>query len=103
MAVNPEWISAHATFHAALVAACGSRRLLALHAQLYEQSERYRGLSAHADSARKVHDEHQEIVDRALARDADGLIASTLEHMRMTTRLIVTAARGDAAPATVAA
>lgn len=96
LAVNPEWISAHAAFHTALVAACGSRRLLALHAQLYEQSERYRGLSAHADSERKVHDEHREIVELALARDADALIAATLEHMRMTTRLIVTAARADA-------
>lgn len=103
LAVNPEWISAHATFHAALIAACGSKRLLALHAQLYEQSERYRGLSAHADSARKVHDEHQEIVELALVRNADGLIAATLEHMRMTTRLIIMAARADASAAAVAA
>ncbi len=103
LAINPEWVSAHASFHAALVAACGSRRMLVLHAQLYEQSERYRGLSAHADSERKVHDEHREIVDLALARDADRLVAATLEHMQMTTRLIITAARADALAATVAA
>ncbi len=103
LAVNPEWIRAHASFHTALVAACGSKRLLVLHAQLYEQSERYRGLSAHADSTRKVHDEHREIVELALARDTDGLIAATLEHMRTTTRLIITAARADALATTAAA
>lgn len=103
LVINPEWISAHASFHATLVAACGSKRLLALHAQLYEQSERYRGLSAHADSERKVHDEHREIIDLALARDADALIAVTLEHMRMTTRLIIMAAQANLPAVTVVA
>ena len=90
---NPEWVASHAAFHAALVNACGSPRLLALHGQLYEQSERYRGLSAHADTERKVTDEHQAIVDLALARDADGLVAAVLRHIRKTTELIVQSAR----------
>ena len=101
--VNPDWRRAHADFHTALVAACGSRRLLRLHAQLYEQSERYRGLSAHGDVSRKVHDEHQAIVDRALARDIDGVIAEMVNHTRLTTRLLVAAARAGALPTTVVA
>lgn len=94
--LSPAWAMAHAEFHNALVAACGSRRLLALHAQLYEQSERYRGLSAPIESARDVPAEHQEIVDLALARDADGLVDATIDHIRTTTNLIVELARNQA-------
>lgn len=97
--LNPDWVSSHAGFHAALVSACGSRRLLALHARLYEQSERYRGLSAYVVSNRDVAQEHQAIVDMALARDADALIAATLDHIRSTTDLII-ASIGSESPAT---
>ncbi len=83
------WVAAHADFHAALVAACGSRRLLALHTQLYEQSERYRGLSIHHREQRDVGSEHRRIVALALAHDADGLIATVVAHIRATTRQIV--------------
>ncbi|MGE4431178.1 MAG: GntR family transcriptional regulator [Sphingobium sp.] len=84
-----DWLSKHAEYHAALVSACGSRRLLALHAQLYEQSERYRILSAFIETKRDVTDEHQQLVDLALARDADGLVAMMTQHIRRTTELIV--------------
>ncbi|MFZ5749428.1 MAG: GntR family transcriptional regulator [Pseudomonadota bacterium] len=87
--LNPEWVERHAAFHYALVSACGSKRLLALHSQLYEQSERYRGLSLHVDAPRDVPDEHHAIVELALARDADRLVAATLQHLRRTTNLIV--------------
>jgi GntR family carbon starvation induced transcriptional regulator len=93
MALNTDWVARHADFHNALVNACGSRRLLALHAQLYEQSERYRGLSANLPTTRDVADEHREIVDLAMARDSDGLVEAMLGHIRTTTRLIVEAAR----------
>lgn len=91
-----EWIAAHSDYHAALVSGCGSRRLMALHAQLYEQSERYRMLSAFAESDRDVDGEHRRLVELALARDADGLIASLVDHIRHTTALIVEAARNNA-------
>ncbi len=90
VALNPQWTAVHAAFHSALVAACGSRRLLVLHAQLYEQSERYRGMSANAGARRQVHNEHKKIVELALARDIEGLIAAAQNHMRTTARLIVT-------------
>lgn len=91
--LNPAWAAAHAGFHTALVAACGSRRLLALHAQLYEQSERYRGLSAPLESRHDMPAEYQEIVDLALARDAERLVAAMLDHIRTTTNMIAEAAR----------
>jgi GntR family carbon starvation induced transcriptional regulator len=88
-----EWVMRHAAFHAALVSACNSRRLLGLHTQLYQQSERYRGLTAHMQSDRDVGQEHQSLVDAALDRDADQLVHLVVSHFRKTTALIVDAAR----------
>lgn len=93
------WVAAHAAFHNALIGACGSRRLLALHAQLYEQSERYRGMTALLETDRKVDDEHQEILDLALRREADELVRAMNEHLRTTTRLIVEAGRSGSSKA----
>jgi DNA-binding GntR family transcriptional regulator len=86
-----KWRQNHALFHTALVNACGSRRLLGLHAQLYEQSERYRGLSSQVDTDRDVEGEHHRLVEFALARDADALVAAMVEHLRFTTKLITDA------------
>ncbi len=83
------WVEIHADFHSALVSACGSRRLLTLHTQLYEQSERYRRLSAYHREVRDVNAEHQEIVDFALSHNADRLVETTVAHIRRTTQLIV--------------
>lgn len=85
------WVRNHAAFHNALVSACGSRRLLLLHAQLYEQSERYRGLMFHVEAKRDVEGEHREIVALALARDTEQLVARLVEHLRTTTDLIIEA------------
>jgi len=96
-ALDRAWVTAHAAFHHALVAAAGSRRLLALHAQLYEQSERYRGLSAHSEKRRDVAGEHHKIVELVLARDADAAISAVNEHIRETAKMIIAGARMEAA------
>lgn len=85
------WRKNHAAFHTALVSACGSRRLLSLHAQLYEQSERYRALMFQVGKARDTDGEHHRIVEFALARDADALVEAMVNHLRTTTQLIVDA------------
>lgn len=92
-----DWGQAHGAFHSALVRACGSRRLFTLHAQLYEQSERYRVQSFFVESTRNIDAEHQEIVDLALTRDADGLVGAMCAHIRETTRLIIAHAQREAA------
>ncbi len=94
-ALNPEWVDRHQAFHRALVSACGSPRLLTLHEHLYQQSERYRGLSMHLDAPRSIKDEHQDIVDAALDRNADLLVQLMSHHLRETTRRIVQSARGE--------
>ncbi len=95
----PQWVVQHAAFHTALVGACGSKRLLSLHTQLYQQSERYRGLSVHVETHRDVGDEHQKIVDAALDRNAEALVELMLTHLKATTALIVDAARRTDLPA----
>jgi GntR family transcriptional regulator, carbon starvation induced regulator len=92
---NAEWVERHQAFHTAMVSACGSRRLLELHAQLYQQSERYRELSVHVKGDRNVVEEHQELVDAALERDADRLVTLMLKHLRETTTRIVRAATAN--------
>lgn len=59
-------------FHAALIAACGSRWLLHLFGVMYDQSLRYRMLALQTkdfprDQSRR---EHRQLLDAALARDA---------------------------------
>ena len=90
---TPEWMERHQAFHTTLVSACGNRRLLELHAQLYQQSERYRNLSVYIEGGRNVIDEHQDLVDAALDRDADRLVDLMLKHLGETTARIVKAAR----------
>ena len=85
---NLEWSEQHERFHAALVSACGSPRLLALRAQLHQQSERYRLLSAGIDGERDIEAEHQSLVDAALDRDADELVRRARAHFQYTTALI---------------
>ena len=89
--LTADWVQRHAAFHAALVSASGSPRLLNLLAQLYEQSERYRGLSVHSENRRDITGEHQNLVDAALDRDADRLVALMCSHLRETTSLIINA------------
>jgi len=94
--LNRDWVERHRTFHTALVSACGSPRLLDLHAQLYEQSERYRSLAFPTLGAteRDRQGEHQALADAALDRNADGLVELTVKHFRETTARIVKAAEG---------
>lgn len=94
--LNRDWVERHRTFHRALVSACGSPRLLDLHAQLYEQSERYRSLSfpTLGETERDRQGEHQALADAALDRNADGLVELTVKHFRETTARIVKAAEG---------
>ncbi len=94
--LNHEWVEHHRTFHGALVSACGSPRLLDLHAQLYEQSERYRNLSFPTlrETERDRQGEHQALADAALDRDADALVELMAKHFRETTARIVKEAKG---------
>ncbi|HVJ44283.1 MAG TPA: FCD domain-containing protein [Dongiaceae bacterium] len=92
MRADDEWADAHAAFHTALVAGGDSPWLLRLHAQLYDQSERYRRLSIPLSTTeRNVGAEHQAIIDAALARDADAAVALLAHHLGATSDILVSA------------
>jgi len=82
--LNREWAANHGEFHHALVSGCPNEWLLKMHQMLYQQSERYRFLTAPlAATERDVKAEHQAIVDAVLGRDiptAQALIARHLDH-----------------------
>ena len=96
------WESRHRAFHLALIAACQSPCLLHLFEVLSDQFDRYRRLSAKSrlpNAPRWLI--HKEILDAALARDADKAVRLLENHITEAARLIVVGllARDDAAPA----
>jgi len=86
---NPEWEPLHRAFHRALIGGCGSRWLLGFCEQLADQHHRYRRLSApRAFAKRGVKNEHQQLLDTALAGRADDAVALLRQHFERTARII---------------
>ena len=83
------WAAAHAEFHLALVAGCGSNKLLQIRSQLYQQSERYRSYSGVVARERNVFAEHQAIFDATIARKAAAATEAVERHLRMTAKIII--------------
>ena len=89
--VNPAWAVAHTTFHAALVAGCGSPWMLTLRATLYAQSERYRHLSvALAREDRDIDAEHERILNACLTRDTENACTAIEDHLQRTSNILLT-------------
>jgi GntR family carbon starvation induced transcriptional regulator len=88
---DADWIEAHEDFHAALVAACRSRRLLATRSLLYVQSERYRRLSLVFSVERDVESEHRTLMEAALARDVRTSQDLLEAHIRGTAEALIDA------------
>jgi DNA-binding GntR family transcriptional regulator len=87
---SSEWLAAHRDFHRALVAACPSRWLLRLRAQLYDHMERYRLVSQrHRPLGPSKRAEHEAIKDAALARKADLAGDLLAAHLRETTETVL--------------
>ncbi len=82
----------HLEFHHALISACGSRWLIELSGQMYAQTERYRRPSLRGrprwGSTRDVQQEHQNLMDAALARDAARATTLLTQHYRETGRMV---------------
>lgn len=73
-----DWEGCNRQFHEALVGACKSRWMLRFRRLLYQQSERYRRVSAiKGPPPVEVHDEHQAIFNAVMSRNAD-LAASVM-------------------------
>jgi DNA-binding GntR family transcriptional regulator len=88
---DDEWTSRHKEFHISLIAACGSERLVALCSRLFDQSERYRRLSASLrQKPRNAANEHKKLKEAALSRDPNA--ASLLRrHIELTAKHVASA------------
>ncbi|TEA78799.1 GntR family transcriptional regulator [Allopusillimonas ginsengisoli] len=89
--VNQDWADPHRRFHTALIAACGSRRTIAISENLFDQAERYRNLARLKSRKPEVHEEHRQIMDAALRRDADTAVRTLLDHLMATCSVVVRA------------
>ena len=84
--ISDEWAAAHKEFHEALVSACDSPWRLRLRNLLYDQTERYRRLSAPASSQeRNLAVEHRALMEAVLARDEPVAVALMTSHLKITT------------------
>ena len=81
----PDFDRLHKGFHTALLAACGSKRMLAAHSDLYDQAYRYRRVMMRSfDSGKKFVRAHQLLADRIIARDIPGSQVMLEAHLRST-------------------
>ena len=75
----------HKGFHTALLAACGSTRMLNAHSDLYDQAYRYRRVMMRAiASGKQFIREHQLLADCVLSRDIPGAQTKLVAHLRST-------------------
>jgi DNA-binding GntR family transcriptional regulator len=85
------WSEAHREFHAALLAGCANRPLIALAGSLRDSAELYRRWSGTLppDSDRDVGAEHRELLEAALARDEDLAPQLLAAHIQRTTDILL--------------
>ena len=86
---NPQWEAAHRAFHLKMISACRSQLLLGYCAQLFDAADLYRHLSR-VSMLRRRHrtDEHREVLDLVLARDAEAACALLETHFARTANLV---------------
>lgn len=97
-AISEDWRLAHWAFHHALLSGCGCEPMLKIAASLAQATDLYRiwAAPARAASKRNVEQEHQDLLEAALARDVD--LASRLlrKHFENTARIVHTAGLPEA-------
>jgi GntR family transcriptional regulator, carbon starvation induced regulator len=87
--VFDEWEQRNREFHEALVSACPSRWILQFRRLLYQQSQRYRRLSAFKGAVpASVHDEHREIFEAALERNVERTDKVLAKHIQFALSVI---------------
>ena len=67
---TPEWILYDRSFHEALISACGSHSLIAMHSTVFDRFVRYHMLAG-SFRGQPVADDHRALLQAALARDAE--------------------------------
>lgn len=90
--LNDAFAAAHSEFHEALVSACSSGWLHRIRHILFAQSARYVALSVPlARRVRNRNQEHRELMEAAIERDADRAVGLMTAHLHLTTRILLEA------------
>jgi len=88
--VPEEWEIRHRAFHNALIAACGSPWTLHFCAVLHDQFDRYRRLAGRDPVVQvRLSQQHEELLDAAIARDAPRAAKVLAEHIDATRRAVI--------------
>lgn len=99
--LSAKWEQAHSAFHSALISGSDSKSLIAIAELLRDQTARYRYLSVQRNTGaksatapkkgkeRNVADEHRQLLEAALTRDADTAAELLAQHLRQTTQLVL--------------
>jgi len=87
---SPDWEAHHREFHQALISACNSDILMNFCAELSQRSFRYRNL-AEVVEYREGHelDEHRQLQEAALARNADLAVDLLKKHYTVTSEILL--------------
>jgi DNA-binding GntR family transcriptional regulator len=93
---SPEWEEHHREFHVALISACNSEILINFCAQLQKRTFRYRNL-AEVVAYRDRHEleEHRELQEAVLNRDADRAVKLLTKHYTVTSQIVLESGRFD--------
>ena len=91
-AFNAKWEGLHREFHTAVIASCGSHWLLNFCQHLVDQADRYRQLAAAVSyPKRNERNEHQELMEATLDRDAGRAVGIQCAHIRKTADIVLEA------------
>lgn len=81
--------AAHSALHTALIAGCGSPRLVAQQRALYEAASRYRRrMNPYMPDADEVLAVHRRLVDLALGSNPEAACEALADHLRLTLGLV---------------
>ena len=83
--LDPAWSELHRSFHAALINACDSERLVSSSRSLFDQAERYRHISArYRTVVKRKSEEHKLLMRAVLKRDIETACHLHQEHVLST-------------------
>lgn len=87
---NEQWETRHSDFHNALISECRSKLTLGFCETLRDQNDRYRRLSLILEGGgRNAKNEHREIAEATIQRDASRAIEALSLHYSMTAKYLL--------------
>lgn len=88
--LNEDWALAHQAFHAELLSACGSRRLLRIAEDLRDSAELYRRWSSPLGGEnRDIAGEHRALLDAVQSGDVELALERLSAHISHTTDVLL--------------